>query len=123
MNKTIASCFGIALLIGAASPVLAEAGADANNLGYQAIQDGKWAEAESQIRAGLAQNPKDPMRLLNLAYVLQNTGRQDEAAGVYEQVLQLDRDPLVAVGADSKVRPMRAKILAKKGMASLETNK
>ena len=41
-------------------------------------------------------------------------------AGIYGQVLTLDRDPLVAIGSESNTRPMRAKLLAKKGMASLD---
>jgi Flp pilus assembly protein TadD len=56
----------------------------ASDLGYGAIQQGDWAEAESQLRAELKSNPKDPMRMLNLAYVLQNQGRADEAAGLYQ---------------------------------------
>jgi Flp pilus assembly protein TadD len=121
MKKLIASCVVAAGFIGA--PALAQSAADQSTLAYQSIQEGKWAEAETTLRAGLADNPNDPMRLLNLAYVLQSTGRQSEATAVYEQVLQLDRDPLVAVGSDSKVRPTRAKLLAKKGMASIASAK
>jgi Tfp pilus assembly protein PilF len=117
MKKLIASCVVVAGFISA--PAFAAATVEANTLAYQAIQDGKWAEAESLLRSGLAQNPDDPMRLLNLAYVLQSTGRQSEAMTVYEKVLKLDRDPLVAVGSDSKVKPARAKLIAKKGVAAI----
>lgn len=113
-------CVGAALMFGVTGSALADAATASEGLALQAIQDGKWSEAESELRAGLAQNPSDPKRLLNLAYVLQKAGKADEAASIYAQVLQLDRDPLVAVGSDSSVRPMRAKIIAKKGMAALE---
>lgn len=94
--------------------------AGASDLGYGSIQDGNWAAAEIQLRAELKENPNDPMRMLNLAYVLQSQGRADEAAGLYQSVLELDRDPLLAVGSNSKSRPMRAKLVAKKAMTSLE---
>ena len=121
MKKILASCLVVASFVGTSA--VAQSAAEANTLAYQAIQQGQWTEAEKTLREGLVQNPNDPMRLLNLAYGLQSTGRQDEAASIYGKVLQLDRDPLVAVGPDSKVRPARAKILAKKGMASLESGK
>ncbi len=114
-NSSIGGRAGIATLAQATTP--------SDAFAYQAIQKGRWEEAERALRSGLTQNPNDPMRLLNLAYVLQSTGRRDEAASVYEKVLQLDRDPLVAVGPDSKVRPARAKIVARKGMAALENGK
>jgi len=121
MKKFLTTCAIVAGLMSASA--FAGSTPETDTLAYQAIQKGQWAEAESRLRQGLAQNPNDPMRLLNLAYVLQSTGRAAEAGSVYEQVLQLDRDPLVAVGSDSKVRPTRAKILAKKGMASLDSTK
>lgn len=121
MKTILLSCVVAASLLSASA--FASSSADGSALAYEAIQKGDWAAAESTLRQGLQQNPEDPMRLLNLAYVLQNTGRASEAASVYEQVLQLNRDPLVAVGPDKKVRAARAKILAKKGMAALETGK
>ncbi len=98
---------------------------DASGPAYDAILKGQWAEAESMLRQGLAQNPQDASRLLNLAFVLQNTGRQAEATGVYEKVLQLNSNPVVAV-ADPytiAVHPTRAKHIARKGMATLESAK
>ncbi len=118
MKSTLASCFAAALILGAASAASATQAPD-DTLGYQAIQDGKWADAEAQIRAGLAGNPKDAMGLLNLAYVLQSSGRTDEAAKVYQQVLELDRNPFVALGPDSEIKRVPAKTVARKGMAQL----
>ena len=118
MKSILASCFAAAVILGAVSTASATQ-APADTLGYQAIQDGKWADAEAQIRAGLATNPKDAMGLLNLAYVLQSSGRGDEAAKVYQQVLELDRNPFVAVGPDSEVKRVPAKTVARKGMAQL----
>lgn len=122
MKKIVVSGIVASMMLGV-SALASEPAKEVNTLAYQAIQDGKWSEAESVLRAGLEKNPDDAMRLLNLAYVLQSTGRADEATAVYERVLQLDRDPIVAVGSDSKVRPARAKLLAKKGMAGLTGEK
>lgn len=119
MNRHWLAGIGFALLVSTAPAMAADDRAD--DLGYAAIQKGDWADAEAQLRAGLAAEPADSSRLLNLAYVLQNLGRRDEAMAVYRQVLTLERDPLVAVGPDTKVRPARAKLVAKKGMASLDT--
>jgi len=103
------------------APAFASSTPEAGGLAYEAIQNGQWSEAEKILRQGLAQNPNDPMRLLNLAYVLQSSGRTSEATSVYEQVLQLDRDPLVAVGTDKRLKAARAKIIAKKGMAAIQS--
>ena len=115
MKKLLAACFGAALMVGSA----AQAADD--KVAFGAIQSKNWTEAEAQLRAGLQAEPNDPMKLLNLAYVLQNTGRKAEANDVYQQVLTLNRDPLVAIGPDDNVKSARAKIVAKKGMASLES--
>ncbi len=94
--------------------------AGASDLGYESIQQGNWVAAETQLRTELSENPHDPMRLLNLAYVLQSQGKSEEAAQVYQTVLELDQDPLVDVGSDKRARPMRAKLVARKGMSALE---
>ena len=99
----------------------ADDAANASDLGYGSIQQGKWTAAETQLRAELKSNPGDPMRMLNLAYVLQSQGRAEEAANLYQSVLELDQDPLVAVGSDSKTRPMRAKLVAKKAMNTMDS--
>jgi Flp pilus assembly protein TadD len=120
MRTVSVLCVGAAMMLGAIGAANADATSQTEGLAFEAIAAGNWSAAEAELRAGLTQTPNDPMKLLNLAYVLQKAGRADEAAGVYGQVLQLDRDPLVAVGPETKTRPMRAKLLAKKGMASLE---
>jgi Flp pilus assembly protein TadD len=116
-------------LIAAAAAVMMSASAYAATVAdtgpaYQAMLDGKWSEAESALRQSLAQNPKDATRLLNLAFVLQNTGRAEEAAKVYQQVLQLDQNPAVAVYDEYTLsRPARAKQLARSAMAAIENAK
>lgn len=117
MNKHWLAGIGFALLVSTAPAMAAD---QSDDLGYAAIQKGDWASAEAQLRAGLTSEPNDSSRLLNLAYVLQNLGRRDEAMAAYRQVLTIERDPLVAVGPDAKVRPARAKLVARKGLASLD---
>lgn len=118
MKYTAAVFFAITL--GLAGHAYADDASAKSDLGYQAIQQGNWAEAEAQLKAELKSNPDDPMRMLNLAYVLQSQGKTDEAASLYQSVLELDQDPLVAVGSDDRTRPMRAKLVAKKGMEGLD---
>ncbi len=120
MKTVSVLCVGAAMMFGAMGSALADATSQTDGLAFDAIAQGNWTAAEAELRAGLSQSPNDPMKLLNLAYVLQKSGRGDEAAGIYGQVLTLDRDPLVAVGPESNTRPMRAKLLAKKGMAALD---
>ncbi len=110
-----------AVLLGA--PAYAATVADSGPA-YQAMLDGKWSEAETALRQSLAENPKDASRLLNLAFVLQNTGRAEEAAKVYQQVLQLDQNPAVAVYDEYTLsKPARAKQVARSAMATIENAK
>ena len=103
-----------------ASPSFAASKSDANAPVYEALQNHQWTQAESMLRETLKANANDPVAMLNLAYVLQNTGRASEAVSLYEQVLQQDKDPAVAVGQDDRVR---AKILAQKRIGSIYSAK
>lgn len=114
MKKFVLTC-AVALTLGVP--------AFAADTAYQAMVDGKWSQAETLLRQGLAQNPNDTSRMLNLAFVLQNSGKQAEAAAIYQKVLQLDSNPLVAVDDPYVLsRPERAKQVARKGMASIENS-
>jgi Flp pilus assembly protein TadD len=97
--------------------------ATSGDLGFSAIQAGQWSQAESQLRQELVATPNDPMRLVNLAFVLQQQGRNSEAAAVYRQVLALNSNPIVAVGSQDNVKGVRVKSVASKGIARLETAK
>lgn len=116
MKKFVLTC-AVAAVLGLPSFASAASGpTDA----YHAIQSGAWAQAETLLRQSLAQNPNDAPRLLNLAFVLQNLGRQDEAVKVYREVLKLDRNPLVSVDdPDTLSHPARAKPLARKALAAI----
>ena len=121
MKQILMTCVMAAGLMSV--PAMASS-SDASGPASEAILKGNWSEAETLLRQGLALNPNDASRLLNLAFVLQNTGRQTEAASVYEKVLQMDHNPVVAVDDPYTLpQPKRAKSLAKKGMASLDANK
>ncbi len=103
-----------------ASPSFAASKPDANASVYEAVQNRQWAQAEATLREALKANANDPVAMLNLAYVLQNTGRASEAVSLYEQVLQQDKDPAVAVGQEDRVR---AKILAQKRIGAIYSAK
>ncbi|MGE4064902.1 MAG: hypothetical protein AB7E79_16175 [Rhodospirillaceae bacterium] len=113
-------CAAAALMLSAAGSAEAGEVVEREGLALEAIASGNWSVAEAELRAGLVKTPNDPMKLLNLAYVLQKSGRAQEAAAVYGQVLVVDSNPLVAVGSSANPRPARAKQLAMKGIASLE---
>ncbi len=100
----------------ALSPALAASTPEAGTRVYDAVQKGQWGEAEKLLRQSLSQNPNDTVGMLNLAYVLQNSGRGAEAVSIYEKVLQQDNNPAVAIGESDK---MRAKVLAKKRIGSI----
>lgn len=121
MKKFLLTC-AVAAVLGVPAYAAAASGpTSAPTSAYEAIQKGEWREAEAMLRQALAQNPTDAPRLLNLAFVLQNMGRQDEAVKVYRQVLKLNGNPMVSVDDPNVLsRPARAKVLAKKGIASLE---
>ncbi len=122
MKQILMTCVMAAGLMSV--PALASSSPEASGVASKAILKGNWKEAEALLRQALAQNPNDATQLLNLAFVLQNTGRQTEAASVYQHVLQMDHNPVVAVNDPYRLpQPARAKHLAKKGMASLESAK
>lgn len=114
MKKFVMACVAAVAL---SVPAMA-----AEGVAYDAMVNGQWGQAETLLRQALAQDPNDPSRLLNLAFVLQNAGKQTEAAAIYQKVLQLNSNPLVAVDDPYVLsRPERAKQVARKGMASLDT--
>lgn len=121
MKRVFVLCSAAAMML-AAAPAMADGDVvESEGLALGAISGGNWTQAEAELRAGLQADPNDAMKLLNLAYVLKKSGRAEEAAGLYARVLVLNENPLVAVGSSSdSVRPERAKLLAKKAMASLQ---
>jgi tetratricopeptide (TPR) repeat protein len=110
---TLAAAFGIAMAL---SPAMA-----ADDIGYAAIAKKDWQSAEAQLRAELASTPDEPMRMLNLAYVLQQQGRSAEAADIYRKVLAAKSNPMLAVGPDGKIKGMRAKAVAGRGMELMQS--
>lgn len=89
----------------------------ADSVAYDAILAQDWAAAEAQLTAALKANPKDPFGLLNLAYVMRATGREDEAKKIYERVMAMDVNPLAELG-EGKAR--RVKTIAKKSIAAMQ---
>ena len=123
MKQTLGFVLSLALFAAGAGTAMAAADSGGSDLGYTAMQQGQWQKAEEQLRAELKANPNEPMRLLNLAFVLQHTGRPTEAAEMYQQVLTLNSNPLLAVGPDRDIKPARAKAIARKSMAALASQK
>ena len=103
--------------IALASAVLAPQALRAeDDLGFQAIKNHDWATAEQQLKAGLQQEPNNMSRQLNLAWVYAQTGRKDEAAALYRDILRRDQDR-VATLSDRDGTSME--VLAKRGLELL----
>jgi hypothetical protein len=89
-----------------------------DDVAYRAMISKDWATAEQQLLAGLQRNPENVFRMLNLAWVYSQTGRKTEAAQLYRQVIDSDRDQLAALPSRGGAS---AKALAQAGLARLET--
>lgn len=83
---------------------------EAERVAYSAIQDRDWTRAEAQLREARVGNPDDPYVMLNLAYVLQMTGRTEEAETIYRQVLDMKQNPYAAMptGHSKRVKHVAA---------------
>jgi len=99
-----------------AATLLGPQAAFADDLGAQAIAERDWQTAEEQILAGLEQNPGDVFRLLNLAAVYGQTDRKEEAAAIYQQILESDSDRVAALST-GRERPVQA--VAERGLEIL----
>ena len=88
------------------------------NQSYQAdaIQEGNLTQAERELLLVVAENPHNPYALLNLAYVYQQSGRDDQARILYERVLDLRSNPLAKL---STGKPARVKRIAQRGIAEI----
>jgi uncharacterized protein HemY len=88
-----------------------ETGYTPGALGFAAIMDEDWVKAERQLAASSAER-SDPARLLNLAHVYRQTGRELEARQLYRAVLdQRDRTVELANGEAASCHA-----LARKGL-------
>ena len=91
----------------------------ADDLGTGAIMNQDWETAEAQILEGLQNNPDDVFRLLNLAAVYGQTGREEEAAAIYRRILESDDERLAALPSG---RGQPVKEVAERGLLLLETS-
>jgi len=104
--------------IALASAVLAPQALRAeDDLGYQAIKNHDWATAEQQLKTGLQQEPGNLSRQLNLAWVYAQTGRKDEAAALYRDILRRDQDRVATLSSRDGTS---MELLAKRGLDLLK---
>jgi uncharacterized protein HemY len=88
-----------------------------DDLGYQAIKNHDWATAEQQLKTGLQQEPGNLSRQLNLAWVYAQTGRKDEAAALYRDILRRDQDRVATLSSRDGTS---MELLAKRGLDLLK---
>jgi Tfp pilus assembly protein PilF len=86
-----------------------------DDLAVAAIRNHDWATAERILQDGLRQYPYDLSRQLNLAWVYAQTGRKDQAAALYHEILKRDEDRFASVSTGKSMS-----LLAKQGLAQLE---
>src|SRR3954471_12728948 len=112
---TIKSSWVVSVAIASAMliPLTARAAGD---LGYDAIKNHDWATAEQQLKTGLQQDPGNLSAQLNLAWVYAQTGRKDEAAALYRDILRRDQDRIATLSRD---KGPSMETLARRGLALL----
>ena len=109
----VASLLSLTQTAGATSP----AAPAADDVGYRAILNKDWPTAEQQLLAGLEKDPTNVFRQLNLAWVYSQTGRKDEAAMIYQQILMSDQDRVAAVRSGEG---RSVKSLAERGLSLVQ---
>ena len=111
--KSCAAIFAVA-----ASLALVQTASAEDDLGVTAIKNHDWATAERVLQEGLQQDPNNMSRRLNLAWVYAQTGRKEEAATLYRDILKRDEDRFASKpGAN----PTSMTTLARRGLALLNT--
>ena len=104
----------MAVVSALALPQLARADDD---LGVAAIRNHDWATAERVLQEGLQQDPRNVSAQLNLAWVYAQTGRKQEAAALYQEILRRHEDRFASrPGPDGTA----VALLAKRGLALLD---
>ena len=109
----VAVMLALPQVAGATSP----AAPPADDVAYRAILAHDWATAEKQLLAGLEKDPMNVFRQLNLAWVYSQTGRGDQAAMIYQNILMSDRDLLAA---DQSGQGRSVKALAERGLSLVQ---
>jgi Tfp pilus assembly protein PilF len=100
---------------GAASQTLPAA----DDVAYRAIVNHDWASAEQQLLASLQKEPNNAFAQLNLAWVYAQTGRKAEAAALYREILERDKDRVASLSSRDG---NSMTLLAKRGLARLNQN-
>lgn len=108
----------LALAFAGATPAQAQS-TDTNAFAHASIMKGDFTSAERQLRTASQSLNDGPEVDLNLAAVLMQTGRYDEARARYRQVLR--QDPVDMDLADGSSASSHD--IARRGLARLEATK
>lgn len=90
------------------------------NLGFQALQQNDYAEAEKYLLRALSKNPENPYALLNLGAVYQNTERADLARSTYEILIALNPEDVAFVSNQTGATGKKLVDIAKENLAKLK---
>lgn len=117
--RVLGSILGLGVALSSpAAAQQAEIGYPAGSLGFEAIMKSDFATAERQIR-GSGLSEYDAGRSLNLGYVLAKTGRTEQAAKLFMQVLAEDEVELI-LADDSSISSHDA---ARRALAALNRSR
>ncbi|WP_374762959.1 hypothetical protein [Yunchengibacter salinarum] len=86
------------------------------DFGMESILSGDWQRAETALTAS-GNDGAEPFRLLNLAYIYRRTGRPEQAATLYRQILDGEANPLAEMPGGE---PAPVKDVARRGLAALD---
>ena len=122
VNKILTVTSLLLILSGAAwaddnPPVINDSNEASRSYQANAIREGNLTQAERELLLVVAEDPHNPYALLNLAYVYQQSGRNDQARILYERVLDLRSNPLAKL---STGKPARVKRIAQRGIDDIE---
>ena len=121
MSRIGTSFFAVAALAIALQPTGAasQTSPAADDVAYQAIVKHDWATAEQQLLAGLQKEPDNSFRRLNLAWVYAQTGRKTEAAALYREIMERDKDRVATLSSRDGKSVVK---LAERGLLLLNQN-
>ena len=83
---------------------------------FHLVRGGDLDTAERILQYSHDSREGDPVKMLNLAYVMQKKGQPEQAASIYQEILSLDANPYVVTANGN---PKRVKTLARAGLERL----
>lgn len=91
--------------------------------GYEAMCEGKDAEAAKFLQEALKVNPENPLAIYNLGVVYARTGKKAEAKAMYEKLIALNPDTTAGVTEKGEGEGKKLVDMARDNLKRLEASK